>query len=146
MHSVLQVRPRGDCGSGSCAGSSRKWTVASRHGQHGCVRKPVVGLISLLACAGPDLPCSTVWSASVFTAQDRERRGAYPPFHTGEDLRTVLGQLGFRRDVIPLASFGETYLPHLDARNWARRLAFDVYQRTSRYWDTALCKLGKADT
>ena len=45
----------------------------------------------------------------------------------------MLRELRFRPEVVPLgAAFGEGYLPHLDARNWARQLAFGVYRQTSR--------------
>ncbi len=44
----------------------------------------------------------------------------------------MLRELRFRPEVISLANFGETYLPHLDVRNWARQLAFGVYRQTAR--------------
>ncbi|EJF62662.1 hypothetical protein BD309DRAFT_993087 [Dichomitus squalens] len=51
---------------------------------------------------------------------------------SGTQLREQLQRLGFRPEVLPLTStFGETFIPHLDVRDWARRLAADVHRRTS---------------
>lgn len=50
----------------------------------------------------------------------------------GAELEQMLRELRFRPEVISLANFGETYLPHLDVRNWARQLAFGVYRQTAR--------------
>ncbi|PIL30588.1 hypothetical protein GSI_07289 [Ganoderma sinense ZZ0214-1] len=50
---------------------------------------------------------------------------------SGDELRDHLARLRFRPEVLPLASFQEGYIPHLDARNWARRLASNVYKQIS---------------
>ena len=52
---------------------------------------------------------------------------------TGDELRDHLTRLRFRPEVLPLASFQEGYIPHLDARNWARRLASNVYKQISKW-------------
>nr|VWO99126.1 Cytochrome P450 monooxygenase AKT7 (EC (AK-toxin biosynthesis protein 7) [Ganoderma boninense] len=50
---------------------------------------------------------------------------------SGDELRDHLTRLRFRPEVLPLASFQEGYIPHLDARNWARRLASNVHKQIS---------------
>ncbi|KAI0806895.1 hypothetical protein C8Q74DRAFT_1224941 [Fomes fomentarius] len=56
---------------------------------------------------------------------------SFRPAQTSAELQQMLRELGFRPEVISLANFGETYLPHLDVRNWARQLAFGVYRQTA---------------
>ncbi|KAI0685687.1 hypothetical protein C8T65DRAFT_591994, partial [Cerioporus squamosus] len=52
---------------------------------------------------------------------------------TSADLHEALRELGFRKEVLPLADdFSEAALSHLDVQSWARRLAYKVYHEAAQ--------------
>lgn len=101
-----------------------------------------MGVVPLLALPRPRFPLRTIRYVFSWIINPKRRALIESARLTpGDELRDHLTRLRFRPEVLPLASFQEGYIPHLDARNWARRLASNVYKQISK-WVVVKAPLG----